>query len=248
MELKTLVDYTRQLLDVERFVDYCPNGLQVEGQSQITKIATGVTASLDFLKKAQSMGAQAALVHHGYFWKNEQPCLTGIKRERIRFLLEHDMSLLAYHLPLDRHPVFGNNVTLAKRLDIEVTNWAGEQGLLGVGHLKTPLSLAAFTEQITQNLDRAPQVIGSPNQTIHRIAWCTGAAQSWMNEAINLGVDAFLTGEISEPSYHLSLESGVAFIAAGHHATERYGVQALGEHLASQFGIEHLYIEIDNPI
>jgi dinuclear metal center YbgI/SA1388 family protein len=248
MELKALVDYTRQLLQVERYADYCPNGLQLEGRASINKIVSGVTASIALLESAKNAGADAILVHHGYFWKNEDAAIVGLKRNRIKFLLENNISLLAYHLPLDAHPALGNNAKLAQKLGLEVTSWQGNQGLVGLGILPSAPSLKDFSRHIENKLQRAPLVIGDMNKSIKNVAWCTGGAQGYMQDAIDLGVDVFISGEVSEQTYHLACESGVAFIAAGHHATERYGVQALGEHLAQHFGIEHEYIEIDNPI
>ena len=248
MELKALVDYTRQLLEVERYADYCPNGLQLEGKLSVNKVVTGVTASMALLEAAQAAGADAILVHHGYFWKNEDATIVGLNRNRIKFLLEHDISLLAYHLPLDAHPVLGNNAQLAQILGIEVNAWAGNQGLVGVGSLPSSQKLADVSKHVETKLGRTPLVIGDADKSIKRIAWCTGGAQGYIQDAIDLGVDAFISGEISEQTVHLARESGVAYISAGHHATERYGVQALGAHLAEQFGIAHEYIEIDNPV
>lgn len=248
MELKALIDYTRQLLQVERYADYCPNGLQLEGKASVNKIVSGVTASMALLEAANNAGADAVLVHHGYFWKNEDATIVGFKRNRIKFLLENNISLLAYHLPLDAHPELGNNAQLAKRLGIEVQGWAGNQGLIGVGTLPQALTLKDFSAHIQNQLQRTPLSIGDENKQIRLVAWCTGGAQGYMQDAIDLGVDVFISGEVSEQTYHLACESGVAYIAAGHHATERYGVQALGTHLAEQFGITHEYVEIDNPV
>lgn len=248
MELKALVDYTRQLLQVERYADYCPNGLQLEGRASIKKIVSGVTASMALLESAKSAGADAILVHHGYFWKNEDATIVGLKRNRIKFLLENNISLLAYHLPLDTHPELGNNAQLAQKLGLEVKSWQGNQGLVGLGILPSASSLKEFSRHVENQLQRTPLVIGDMNKSIKNVAWCTGGAQGYMQDAIDLGVDLFISGEVSEQTYHLAQESGVAYIAAGHHATERYGVQALGEHLAQHFGINHEYIEIDNPV
>lgn len=248
MELNTLVDYTRQLLQVERYTDYCPNGLQLEGKASVNKIVSGVTASMALLEAAKKADADAVLVHHGYFWKNEDATIVGLKRNRIKFLLENNISLLAYHLPLDAHPELGNNAQLAKRLGIEVQSWEGNQGLVGLGVLPQALTLKDFSANIQNQLQRTPLSIGDENKQVRRVAWCTGGAQGYMQDAIDLGVDVFVSGEVSEQTYHLACESGVAYIAAGHHATERYGVQALGIHLAAQFGIAHEYVEIDNPV
>jgi dinuclear metal center YbgI/SA1388 family protein len=248
MELKALVDYTRQLLQVERYADYCPNGLQLEGGESVKKIVSGVTASMALLESAKNAGADAILVHHGYFWKNEDATIVGLKRNRIKFLLENNISLLAYHLPLDAHPELGNNAQLAQKLGLEVKSWQGNQGLIGLGIFPSTASLKEFSKHVENQLQRTPLVIGDTNKSIKNVAWCTGGAQGYMQDAIDLGVDLFISGEVSEQTYHLAQESGVAYIAAGHHATERYGVQALGEHLAQHFGINHEYIEIDNPV
>lgn len=248
MELCKLEDYTGELLDAARFRDYCPNGVQVEGRPEVFRLISGVTASLDLLKAAIDEGADAILVHHGYFWKNEDARITGVKRARLELLLRHNVSLLAYHLPLDAHPALGNNAQLALKLGFETESWFGEQNTACHGVLAEPASLAELGSRVAGALSRVPLVIGDESREVRRIAWCSGAAQSYFEEAVRLGVDAFLTGEISEQCVHLARETGVAFIAAGHHATERYGVQALGAHLAEQFGIRHQFIDIDNPV
>ena|SRR3989344_1094907 len=248
MKIKELVDYTGQTLEVERFSDYCPNGLQVEGRTEIKKIVSGVTASMALLEAAHKAGADMVLVHHGYFWRNEDTCITGIKRVRLKFLLEHNINLAAYHLPLDAHPEFGNNVQLGRVMGIQIDDWAGDQNIVVHGTLAKTMVLKEFAGHLTNVLNRAPLVIGDLNKSIKRIAWCTGAAQNYLELALGLNVDVFVSGEISEQTVHLARESGVAYIAAGHHATERYGVQALGEHLASQFDLEHCFIDMDNPV
>ena len=238
------------LLTPERFQDYCPNGLQVEGKPQIRRLVSGVTASLALLEAARDSGADAILVHHGYFWKNEVPVVTGIKRRRLQLLLQHDISLIAYHLPLDAHPEFGNNAQLAQQLDIEITGGlqSGANPMGNIGRLREAMSPEAFVEKISQRLGRAPQFIAGGDHAIRTLAWCTGAAQGYIEQAAALGVDAFLSGEISEQTVHSARELGLHFIAAGHHATERYGVRALGEYLAAQLQIEHVFIDIANPV
>lgn len=248
MELCKLENYAGQLLEVGCFRDYCPNGVQVEGRAEVASLVSGVTASLDLLKAAVDAGADAVLVHHGYFWKSEDARITGVKRARLELLLRHNISLLAYHLPLDAHPVLGNNAQLALRLGFETEGRFGEQDTACHGTLPEALPLSRLGARVKGALGRQPLVIGDANREVRRIAWCSGAAQGYFEEAIRLGADAFLTGEISEQSVHLARETGVAFIAAGHHATERYGVQALGDHLAAQFGIRHRFIDIDNPV
>jgi len=248
MQLSELNDYIGRLLEISRFRDYCPNGVQVEGRAEIIRVATGVTASKRLLEAATAWGADAIIVHHGYFWRNEEATLTGIKKQRIAHLLQHDVSLLAYHLPLDAHAELGNNAQLALRLGLLARGNFGEQDIAWHGELQQPQTLSQFSAHITDTLQRTPLVIGDSERTLRRIAWCTGAAQSYFEQAVALGVDAFLSGEISEQSVHIAEETGVAFIAAGHHATERYGVQALGEHLAQQFKIEHRFFDMDNPV
>jgi len=248
MRLNELRDYIESELAVSRFRDYCPNGVQVEGRAEVRRIATGVTASQAVLEAAAAWGADAILVHHGYFWRSEDAAITGIKKRRVAHLLKHDISLLAYHLPLDAHPELGNNAQLCERLGFVEQGRFGEQDVAMFGTLAQPQTLQQLTRHIQNILLRAPQVIGHANPDIARIAWCSGAGQGYFEQAVALGVDAFLTGEISEQNVHVAQETGVAFIAAGHHATERYGVQALGEHLAGRFGLEHRFFDQDNPV
>ena len=253
MKLTDLNNYLNQLLKPEQFTDYCPNGLQVEGRAEIQHIVTGVTASYDLLEAALAVKANAILVHHGYFWRGEPAVITGIKKRRIQFLLQHDISLIAYHLPLDAHAEFGNNVMLAKQLALTVTRWAGpknknESNMLLLAELSAPLSLKEFAQIMDIKLNRAPQVIGDLTQIVQKVALCTGAAQGYIEQAVEAGVDVYISGEISEPTVHIARETGVSYIAAGHHATERYGVQALGAHLAEKFGLTHTFIDCDNPV
>lgn len=248
MLLNDLRDYIARLLEPDRFRDYCPNGVQVEGRTEVRRIATGVTASQNLLEAATSWGADAILVHHGFFWRNENVVLTGIKKRRIAHLLQHDVSLMAYHLPLDAHAELGNNAQLGRLLGFMERGRFGEQDIAWYGELAQTQTLAQLTRKITNSLQRTPLVIAAGDPVVRRIAWCTGAAQSYFEEAVALGVDAFLTGEISEQNVHVAQETGVAFIAAGHHATERYGIQALGNHLAEHCRIEHCFFEMENPV
>ncbi|QGM22168.1 Nif3-like dinuclear metal center hexameric protein [Spiribacter sp. 2438] len=245
-----LTDYLHERLSVAKIADYCPNGLQVEGRANIQRLVTGVTASKRFLDAAIDAGADAVLVHHGYFWKGESPCLTGAKAERIRCLLRNDISLLAYHLPLDVHAEWGNNACLARLLDISVTGQVdagGVEGLLWHGQLAEPLPVDGFVRRVALALDRPPLMVGEGPERVQRVAWCSGGGQGFISAAADLGVDLYLSGEISEPTTHLAREAGMHYLAAGHHATERGGVQALGEHLAEAFGLEHRFIDDPNP-
>ena len=253
MKLTDLNNYLNQLLKPEQFTDYCPNGLQVEGRAEIQHIVTGVTASYDLLEAALAVKADAILVHHGYFWRGESAAIVGLKKRRIQFLLQHDLSLIAYHLPLDAHAEFGNNVMLAKQLGLTATGWAGqknknESNMLLLAELSQPLSLKEFAQTIALKLNRTPQVIGDLTQVVQKVALCTGAAQGYIEQAVDAGVGVYISGEISEPTVHIARETGVSYIAAGHHATERYGVQALGAHLAEKFGLTHTFIDCDNPV
>lgn len=241
-----LVTYCDDYLDIGIFKDYCPNGLQVEGKESIKKIVSGVTANQALIDVAIEQRADLLLVHHGFFWKGEDPVLTGIKKRRLKALLQNDMNLLAYHLPLDANKSLGNNVLLAKKLGIKPQQYfsTNEIALLGIIEKQ---SGEEFRQYISEVLNREPLHIEA-ERTISRVALCTGAAQSYINQAIDLGVDAFISGEVSENTWHIAKENNIHYFAAGHHATERYGVQALGEHLAAKFALEHIFIDIDNPI
>jgi dinuclear metal center YbgI/SA1388 family protein len=248
MKIEVLNNYLNTLLMPERFQDYCPNGLQVEGKSEVQKIVTGVTASMALLKAAHQANADAILVHHGYFWRGESLPITGIKKQRIAYLLAHDINLLAYHLPLDAHPTLGNNVQLAKRLGLQVNAWVGDKNLVALAELSDAVSLDMLANTVSRSLNRPPQVIGDLTRTVKKVALCTGAAQSYIETAVAESADVFISGEISEQTVHIARETGVSYIAAGHHATERYGIQALGAHLAEQFDLQHEFIDIDNPV
>lgn len=251
VKLTELVAALEELLQPQQFKDYCPNGLQVEGKSSVKKIVTGVTASQLLVDRALELQADAILVHHGYFWKGESAVITGMKRNRLKALLANDISLLAYHLPLDVHPTLGNNAQLAKRLELktlgglEPDNWLSV-GL--VGELDQALNPEDFGRRIETVLERTPMHIPGQSDRIKSVAWCTGAAQSYLDLAVEAGVDAFITGEISEPTVHTARETGIHFYAAGHHATERYGVKALGEELGRRFDVEVVFSDIDNPV
>ena len=250
ISLSSLVDYGNRTLQVSRYQDYCPNGLQVAGSDEIKTLISGVTASERFLDASISAGADAVLVHHGYFWKGESSVLVGMKYRRIRRLIENNVALLAYHLPLDCHIEFGNNAQLAKRFGFSVIDQhtaGGVEGLLWEGELAEPESAEQFIARVSAALGRDVLAVGRQDRDIQKIAWCSGGAQRLLNDAVELGVDAFISGEISEQTTHEAEEQGVLYIAAGHHATERYAVQAFGAHLASRFDLNHRYIDVDNP-
>lgn len=246
-----VVSYTNTLLNIDAFNDYAPNGLQVEGRPEIRTLVSGVTASQALLEAAAAQRADAVLVHHGYFWRGENPCVTGMKYRRLRSLIAADINLLAYHLPLDAHQRYGNNVQLAEKLQLQTDEViAVKDGcpLLHLGHLARPMTGDEFAEYVGRCLARRVLHLPAGRQYIERIAWCTGAAQDYFEAAVQYGVDAYLTGEVSEQTTHIARENDVHFLAAGHHATERFGVQALGAHLAEKFSLRHVYIEIENPV
>lgn len=240
-----------KLLQPAKYRDYCPNGLQVEGREQVRRVVTGVTASQALLDAAVVEGADAILVHHGYFWKGEDARVRGMKKQRLQTLLAHDMSLFAYHLPLDGHPQLGNNVALARVLGLEIDGVMESGNPLSIGltgRLPHAMSAEEFADYVESRLGREVLHIGESKDEVETLAWCTGAAQGFIEQAQALGVDAYLSGEISEPTVHIARETGIHYFACGHHATERYGIQAVGEWLAEQFDIEHVFIDIDNPV
>jgi dinuclear metal center YbgI/SA1388 family protein len=239
--------YLAALLSVDRFKDYGPNGLQVEGRSEVVRLVSGVTASLALIDAAIAARADALLVHHGVFWRGQDGRLTGWLAERVRRLMAHGVSLFAYHLPLDAHAQYGNNAQLGARLGLEADARFGEQELGFAAPAAQERTLEALAQRLQAELGRAPLVLPGDGRALARIGWCTGGAQGYFEAAVAAGVDVFLTGEVSEPQAHLARETGVAFIACGHHATERYGAPALAAHVAERFGLEHRFIEIDNP-
>lgn len=247
-KLQDIIGYTGELLQIGSFKDYGPNGLQVQGKDDVKHLISGVTASQALIDAAIAEGADALLVHHGYFWRNEDPAITGIKKKRIQALLSGNVSLLAYHLPLDAHAELGNNAQLAKRLSFEVEGVLSSAELVMHGQLNAPLKGNELAERIASVLGRQPLYIKGHEREVRRVAWCSGGAQGYFENAIAAGVDAYITGEASEQNYHLAREYGVDFIAAGHHATERFGAMALGEHLAEHFSLSHKFIDIENPI
>jgi len=246
-----LVAYLNDYLKCDQFADYAPNGLQVEGRKAIRRICTAVSASHETIQAAVAFEADLLLVHHGFFWKNEDPCLIGPKRSRIASLLAHDMNLLAYHLPLDCHAILGNNACLGAALSIKVLERypVGKTAdLLWLGELAQPLKASDWQVSLTTALNRSPLMIEGGDHVIRRVAWCSGAAQDFIEQAAQLGVDAYLSGEVSERTYYQAKELGIHYFAAGHHATERLGIQALGEHLAQHYQLVHTFIDSLNPV
>jgi len=243
-----ITSYTDTFLNAAAFKDYCPNGLQVEVKEDVRKVVSAVTASQAAIEAAAEAGADLLLVHHGYFWKNESQPLTGMKGRRIKSLYENGINLAAWHLPLDAHPQIGNNAQLAKRLRWKNAAPVEEDGLLWQVDLESPETACGLTQLIEGALGREPQhIAGGPIQ-FKKIGWCTGAAQSYIEQAAELGLQAFISGEISESTTHSARELGIHYFAAGHHATERYGVQALGKLLAEKFDVAYEFIEISNPV
>jgi dinuclear metal center YbgI/SA1388 family protein len=244
-QLNDIVTYCNQRLDAESFDDYCPNGLQVEGVAEVGRIVSGVTASQALVDAAADAGADLLLVHHGYFWRGEPAPLVGVKARRIRALMAADMSLLAYHLPLDAHLELGNNHQLGERLGFD--SGVRVEGLLWGVELPQSMSAKDLAARVESALGREPLVVGR-EAPLQRIAWCTGAAQGMIGQAAAAGFDAFISGEISEQTVHEARELGILYLSAGHHATERYGVRALGDELADRFGLSHQFIDIANPV
>ena len=248
MQLHQLCDFCDDYLRAAEFDDYCPNGLQVEANPRVENLVCGVTACQALIDAAIEAGADTILVHHGYFWKGEAQPVTGVKGRRIAALIRNNVNLLAYHLPLDAHAEVGNNVQLAAQMGWRIDGRFGEQDLVFEGCLAQPLGLAALTREIESRLDTRALAIDAGEHEVRRLAWCTGAAQGFIEAAAARGVDAFVSGEISEPTFHLAREMGIHYIGAGHHATERYGVQALGAEIARRFGIRQQFIDIPNPV
>ncbi|MFT5674288.1 MAG: dinuclear metal center YbgI/SA1388 family protein [Paraglaciecola sp.] len=242
--------FLNELLQPERVRDFCPNGMQVEGKKQIKSVVTGVTASQNLIDEAIRLEADAILVHHGYFWKGEDPCIKGMKKQRLKALLSNDINLYAYHLPLDIHPTLGNNAQLAKLLGIEIEGGleAGNATSVAMrGNFETPLDAIQLGRTIEVKLGRKPLHEASSKKLIQSVAWCTGGGQNYIEMAAEQGVDAYITGEVSEQTIHTAREMDIHFYAAGHHATERYGVKALGEHIAQKLGLTVQFVDIPNP-
>ncbi|MBV2127515.1 Nif3-like dinuclear metal center hexameric protein [Rheinheimera sp. SM2107] len=251
MQRQQLVRVLAELLQSESVRDYCPNGLQVEGKHDIKRIVTGVTASQALVDAAIAWQADAIVVHHGYFWKNEAPVITGMKKRRLQALLANDINLFAYHLPLDIHPQLGNNAQLGRLLNAQAISpmlTVDPVGVVMQGEFSAPRSLADVASLLQQQLGRDVLIHNASNdKPVAKLAWCTGGGQGYIEQAAAAGADVFITGEVSEQTIHVSRELGIHFIAAGHHATERYGVKALGEYLSANYPLEVKFIDIDNP-
>jgi dinuclear metal center YbgI/SA1388 family protein len=248
MHREELRGHLDNLLEAARFRDYCPNGLQVEGKDEVRTVVCGVTASQALLDEAARRGADAVLVHHGWFWRGEDGRVTGFRKRRLATLLAHDMSLFAYHLPLDAHAELGNNARLAALLGWRIDGRFAEQDIGYLGALPSLTSAGAVAAALEARLGRPVLLVGDAGRPVARLAWCSGGAQGWFEQAIAAGADCYVSGEISEQTVHLARETGVPYIAAGHHATERYGVQALAEHLCDHCGLDCHYVELDNPV
>ncbi|MEF8729571.1 MAG: Nif3-like dinuclear metal center hexameric protein [Accumulibacter sp.] len=248
MKREELTRYLEDLLEPGRFRDYCPNGLQVEGRPEVSRLVAGVSATQRLLDTAVAHAADTILVHHGWFWRGEDGRVTGIRKTRLQTLLCHDINLYAFHLPLDSHPELGNNVQLARLLDWTPDGRFGEQDLGWIGHLTAPLPARELAERVALTLQRPPLLLGDGERLVRRVAWCSGGAQGMFEQAIARGVDLYLTGEASESSTHLARESGVTYLAAGHHASERYGIMALAAHLAECFNLDCRFVDVDNPV
>lgn len=242
-----LLAHLDELLQPGYFSDYGPNGLQVEGAPEIQKIITGVSICEPLIDAAIAKNAETILVHHGMFWKLEGPRVVGIKKSRLAKLLSHNINLIGYHLPLDAQLEFGNNAQIAKLLNIKIDHTYTKDELLFVGHLEKPMNGKAFEEKIATAFSRKPLYIPAEKE-IQIVGWCSGGGADYIHRAIECGVDAFITGEVYERTVPVARESNIHLYGAGHHATERYGIKALGEHLSHHFSISVEFIDIDNPV
>lgn len=248
VRIEEMVSFCDQLLEADQFKDYVPNGLQIAGRGEVRGVVSAVTASQPVIDQAVEMGADVLLVHHGYFWKNEPPVLTGMKKQRIKTLLTADLNLLAYHLPLDYHPGLGNNAWLAEQLGVAVQGRFGHADLAVWGELEQTCDVDTFSKRLSQQLQRHPMAVGPMEKPLKRIGICSGAAQDMIEVAKSMGCDAFISGEISERTTHFAREENIVYFSAGHHATERGGVRLLGDKLADEFGVWHQFIDDNNPV
>lgn len=246
MQRQQLLEYLDRLLEVGQYQDYAPNGLQVEGGQEIKRIVFGVTASEQLIDEAIKRQADTIIVHHGYFWKNEALTITGMKYRRIKALIENNINLIGYHLPLDGHPELGNNAQLGKLWQIE--DITPSPGLVRLGRLAQPQSIEHFIETVAQSLQRQPLHLPGGPQNVQTIAWCSGGAQGYIGQAVEWGADVYISGEVSEQTTHIAQECGVHYLAAGHHATETWGVKALAEHLSQAFDLPCEFVDCPNPV
>ena len=250
MKTKALIEYLDAYLEADKFQDYAPNGLQVEGSAEIKKIALGVSASLELIEKAKAMGADTVLVHHGWFWKNEPRTVVGMRRRRLGAVIEAGLNLIAYHLPLDAHREVGNNAELARLLGLTIEKRTGFLDLLHVGSIVDgAMTAQEFAHRVESVLGRRPQLFGDPEKLVQRVGWCSGAAQSDLLDAADLGCDLFLSGEVREATPYEARETGCVYLAGGHSATEQFGVQALGRHIEAAFpDVQCIFIPVENPV
>jgi dinuclear metal center YbgI/SA1388 family protein len=239
--------FLQALLQPDRFRDYGPNGLQIEGRSEIHRVVSGVTAGLALIDAAIAAGADAIVVHHGLFWRGHDGRLVGWLKERVARLMAAQVNLFAYHLPLDAHPQFGNNAQLGLKLGWVADGRFGEQDLGFIASMPQAADATALAASLRRITGRDSVLVPGDGRPLRRVGWCTGGAQGYFEAAIAAGADVFVTGEISEPQAHIARETGVAFIACGHHATERYGAPAVAGELARHFGLDHEFIDVDNP-
>lgn len=246
MQIDALVRYLNEYLQVSDFQDYAPNGLQVAGTPEVKRIVTGVTACQSLIEAAIEYKADVLLVHHGYFWKNEPAPIVGMKQKRIKSLLMNDINLLGYHLPLDAHPKVGNNAMLGQLWELD--DITPEPGLVRLGRLREPMAIEQFIERVATSLNRPPLHLPGGPETVQTIAWCSGGAQNSIQTAIDWQADVYISGEVSEQTTHQAAESGIHYLAAGHHATEMFGIQALGAHLKAKFGLEVHFVDTQNPV
>lgn len=249
--LQEIIQWCNDTLKTHEFKDYAPNGLQIEGKSEVKKIVCAVTASQEAIDAAIAQQADLLLVHHGYFWKGEAYPITGMRGKRIKTLIQHDISLVAYHLPLDSHPTLGNNAAIADLLELEIFEAldASERHPIGnIGYLKQALTPEDFKNLLTERLGFQTIHLPADKKTIQKVGFCTGAAQDFISKAAEQNCDAYISGEVSERTYYEAKELDVHYYACGHHATERYGVQRLGKAISEQFNLEYSYFELNNPI
>ena len=247
MQRQHLIKIIDDLLHPELFKDYAPNGLQVEGKSEISRIVTAVSATQNVLDQALALKADALLVHHGWFWRGENPAVVATKYRRLKTLMSGEINLVAYHLPLDAHVTLGNNAQMAKLLAATDVIQGGENSFIWSG-LVSPITVQRLACHLEKNLNRPPLVLGDQTKTVSRLAWCSGAAEDFFEEAIAIGADAYISGEATERTTHLARETHVPFLVCGHHATERLGIKALSDWLSENHGLECIFVDDENPI